>query len=97
VLAHEEFLSTAVKLLQGIELNETIRGLSQSLGIKVDALISLLQCAGAILWEFAKGSPSDSSIVAISLQQVGLPPDLAEHFASVSKFLSLIPDDISVL
>jgi hypothetical protein len=72
-----------VKLLQGVGLGEDMKLTAQSLGLKVDNYLSLLDSAGAILWEFVKGSPSDPTLVSISLQHVGVPVDLAEQFANV--------------
>ena len=82
-LEYEEFLSSAVRLLQGSDIGDNIKSIAQTLGIKLDMLISLLHSAGTILWEFAKGSPSDATVVSISLQQVGLNPELSEQFANV--------------
>lgn len=78
-----------MKLLQGVDLGDNLKSTAQSLGMKTDTYISLLNSAGAILWEFAKGSPSDPTVVSISLQHVGVPVDLAEQFANVSRFKSL--------
>lgn len=71
-----------MKLLQGADLGD-IKSAAQSLGMKTDHYVSLLNSAGAILWEFAKGSPSDPTVVSISLQHVGVPVDLADQFAQV--------------
>jgi hypothetical protein len=80
---HEEFLSTSVKLLQGIGISDQTKEIASSLGMKPDLLLSLLHSAGSILWEFAKGSPSDPSLVSITLRHLNVPDDLADQFANV--------------
>lgn len=67
-----------------------MRANAQLLGMKVDQYLGLLNCAGAILWEFAKGCPADATIVSITLQHVGVPLDLAEQFANVLTFLGVL-------
>mmetsp|Transcript_15412 Transcript_15412/g.23245 ORF Transcript_15412/g.23245 Transcript_15412/m.23245 type:complete len:212 (-) Transcript_15412:103-738(-) len=79
---HEEFLRMSVALIQGAEVTDEIQNLAGTIGVKQDNLTSLLHSAGAILWEFIKGSPSDPSIVSATLRQVGVPSELADKFST---------------
>lgn len=76
-------MSASIAALKGGGISEETKELCASLGIKLDAFASMMHSAGAILWEFAKGSPTDPSIVAITLKQVGVPDELADEFATV--------------
>jgi hypothetical protein len=82
-LDQQQFLSATIYALKGGGISDETKELSASLGIKLDAFASLLHSAGAILWEFAKGSPTDPSIVSITLKQVGVADELADQFAVV--------------
>lgn len=81
------FLAASVTALKGGGINDETKELAASLGIKLDVFSNLLHSAGVLLWEFAKGSPTDSSIVAVTLKQVGIADDLADQFAAVILYL----------
>ncbi len=82
-LDHEEFFNLSVGILEGIVAHEQLQLFSEKVSIDSDTISALLHAAGAVLWEFAKAAPADPSVVAVSLQQVGLPEDLASHFSMV--------------
>jgi hypothetical protein len=82
-LDYEDFFSLTIGNLEGIVSHENLSSFSERVSSENSIISTLLQAAGAVLWEFAKAAPDDSSIVSQSLQQVGLPADLANQFSAV--------------
>lgn len=80
---YEDFFSLTIGNLEGIVSHENLSSFSERVSSDNSIISTLLQAAGAVLWEFAKAAPDDSSIVSQSLQQVGLPADLANQFSAV--------------
>mmetsp|Transcript_6659 Transcript_6659/g.10918 ORF Transcript_6659/g.10918 Transcript_6659/m.10918 type:complete len:214 (+) Transcript_6659:94-735(+) len=78
---YASYLAFSVNVLEGISMDDEMKELASSLSMKPDTFKTYCHTAGAILWEFAKGNPADSSIVGITLQQLGLSEEVAEMFS----------------